>query len=114
MPMNILTIIPEGLVQRFSGDPFIEFTNFTEDEAEQFVECIFGKFRVSKSQNPYFPYSCEGSKAALHFLTERHVEYNPRSLMKIFGHISELFEESSENPPISEEFVRKCLDTYLP
>ena len=112
--MNILTIIPEGLVQRFSGDPFIEFTNFTEDQAEQFVECIFGKFRVSESQNPYIPYSCEGFKAALHFLTERHVEYNPRSLMKIFGHISELFEESSENPPISEEFVRKCLDTYLP
>jgi Cdc6-like AAA superfamily ATPase len=114
MPMNILSIIPESMVQRFPGDPFIEFSNFSREEAAEFVKCLFAKFRAIKVQDEYFPYTREDFEGILDFLNEHHVEYNPRSLMKVFGHISECFEADVEKPPISVEFVRNCLESYLP
>jgi len=112
MPMKILSIIPDSMTSRFSGDPFIEVGNFSRDEAEEFMKCLFRKFRVHEVEDPYFPYTPESFEAILQTLKERRVEYNPRSLMKIFGHISERFEDSVQNPPISEEFVKVSLWTY--
>ena len=114
MPMKILSIIPGSMVSRFSGDPFVEVRNFSIDEAEEFMKCLFGKFRIHEVEDPYFPYTPKAFEAILHFLKERRVEYNPRSLMKIFGHVSECFEDSKQNPPISEEFVKVALWSYLP
>jgi hypothetical protein len=114
MPMNILSIIPDNMIQRFSGDPFIEFSNFSRDEATEFVKCLFAKFRALKTEDSYFPYTREGFEGILNFLNQRHVDYNPRSLMKVFGYVSECFEDLGENPPISGEFVRKRLESFLP
>jgi Cdc6-like AAA superfamily ATPase len=114
MPMNILSIIPESLVQRFSGDPFIEFRNFSKEEAEEFMKCLFAKFRVNENSDPYFPYSHDAFQANLSFLQEKHIDYNPRSLMKIFGHTSNCFEDTNLEPPISMEFVKASLNSYLP
>ena len=114
MPMNILSIVPDNLVSRFSGDPFVEIKCFSKDEAEEFMKCIFRKFRTHESNDPYYPYSPEAFETVLCFLQERHVEYNPRSIMKAFGHTSRCFEDSDEKIPISKEFVKKALDSYLP
>lgn len=114
MPMNILSIVPENLVSRFSGDPFVEIKCFCRDEAEEFMKCIFQKFRIHETNDPYYPYTPEAFEAVLDFLQERHVDYNPRSLMKVFGHTSRCFENSDEKIPISKEFVKKALDSYLP
>ena len=112
MPMKILSIIPEGMTSRFSGDPFIEVGNFSRDEAEEFMKCLFRKFRIHKTEGPYFPYTPEAFEAILQVLKERRVEYSPRSLMKIFGHVAERFEDSGQNPPISEEFAKVSLWSY--
>lgn len=114
MPINILSIIPENLYQRFSGDPFIEFKNFSREEAAEFMNCLFQKFRSTKMQDDYFPYTGEAFEEIFSYLTAHHVEYNPRSLMKIFDYISQFIEDAEENPPISAESVKKCLETYLP
>jgi hypothetical protein len=113
MPKNILSIIPESLVSRFSGDPFIEVSNFSRDEAEEFVRCIFGKFRISAVDAPYFPFTPQAVDTILEFLKERHVDYNPRSLMKAFGHVSESFENSDQEVPVSAEFAKNSLTSYL-
>jgi len=113
MPMNILSIIPDSLVSRFSGDPFIEVRNFSKDEAAEFMKCILGKFRISQTSDPYFPYTREAFDEILEFLNEKHVDYNPRSLMKICGHVCESFESSDQNVPISDEFVKQSLVSYL-
>ena len=34
--------------------------------------------------------------------------------MKIFGFVSETFENGTEAAPVSEAFVKQCLQTYLP
>jgi hypothetical protein len=114
MPINILSIMPDSMVQRFPGNPFIEFSNFSREEAAEFVKCLFAKFRVVKDQDEYFPYTKQDFEGIFDFLSERHVEYNPRSLMKVFGYISECFESVKEKPPISAEFTRKCLESYMP
>ena len=114
MPVNILSILPESMVHRFSGDPFIEFKNFSRFEAAEFIKCLFNTFRIVKAEDDYFPYTHESFETVLTYLTEHHVEYNPRSLMKIFGHISEIFETVEGNTPIDKEFVNKCLESYLP
>ncbi len=112
MPMKILSIIPESMKTRFSGDPFIEVTNFSRDEAEEFMKCLFRKFRTRKSEDPYLPFTPEAFEAIFAFLKKRNVEYNPRSLMKVFGYVSERFEDSSQNPPISEDFTKVSLWSY--
>ena len=112
MPMKILSIIPDSMTSRFSSDPIIEVSNFSKDEAEQFMKCLLSKFRIRKTDDPYFPFTSQSFDATLRVLEERRVEYNPRSLMKIFGYIAERFEDSGKNPPISEEFVKVSLWSY--
>jgi Cdc6-like AAA superfamily ATPase len=114
MPVNILSIIPENMVQRFSGEPFIEFKNFSREEAAEFMKCLFQKFRSAKTQDDYFPYTRGSFEEVLSYLAAHHVEYNPRSLMKIFDHISQSFENAEGNPPISEESIKESLETYQP
>jgi Cdc6-like AAA superfamily ATPase len=112
MPMKILSIIPESMKARFPGDPFIEVANFSKDEAEEFMQCLFKKFRTREAKDPYHPFTAEAFEEILAFLKERNVEYNPRSLMKIFGHVSERFEDSNHSPPISTDFVKVSLWSY--
>jgi Cdc6-like AAA superfamily ATPase len=116
MPMNILSIIPDSMRQRFSGDPFIEFANFSREEAREFLKCLFAKFLIVKVQDDCFPFTHEGCEVILDFLSDHHVELNPRSLMKAFGYVSECFENETriEKPPIPVEFVRKNLEAYIP
>jgi Cdc6-like AAA superfamily ATPase/uncharacterized protein YozE (UPF0346 family) len=112
MPINILSIIPENMVQRFSGNTFIEFKNFSREEAADFMKCLFQEFRCTKTQDDYFPYTRDAFEEVLSYLAAHHVEYNPRSLMKIFDHVSQSFEDAEENTPISGESIKKCLQTY--
>jgi Cdc6-like AAA superfamily ATPase len=114
MPANILSIIPENMVQRFSGDPFIEFKNFSKEEASEFIMDLFTRFRNVKSEDNNFPYTKQSVEDILQFLNEHHVEYNPRSLMKVFEYVSECFENSEEMLPISSKFARERLKSYVP
>lgn len=112
MPMKILAIIPESMRNRFSGDPFIEVTNFSRNEAEEFMKCLFSKFRSHEIEDPYYPFTPKAFEEIFAFLKERNVEYNPRSLMKVFGHVSERFEDSNDSPPISADFAKVSLWSY--
>ena len=112
MPMKILSIIPNSMTSRFSGDPFIEVTNFSRKEAEEFMKCLLRKFRIPEVEDPYFPFTLDSFEAIFRVLEERRVEYNPRSLMRIFGYVAERFEDSEHDPPISEEFAKVSLWSY--
>lgn len=112
MPMKILSIIPNSMTSRFPGDPFIEVSNFSRNEAEEFMKCLLSKFRIHKFDDPHFPFTSKSFDAILKVLEKKRVEYNPRSLMKIFGHVAERFEDSGQSPPISEDFVEPLLWSY--
>ena len=112
MPMKILSIIPNSMTSRFPGDPFIEIRSFSRNEAEEFMMCLLSKFRIHKTDDPCFPFTSQSFDAMLQVLEEKRVEYNPRSLMKIFGYVAERFEDSGRNAPISKEFVKVSLWSY--
>ena len=67
MPAHIFTIIPENMVQRFSGNPFIEFKNFSRTEATEFVKSLFKTFRKKEYGDEYYPYSQKGFDRNLSF-----------------------------------------------
>ncbi len=100
------------MTSRFPGDPFIEVSNFSRDEAEEFMKCLLSRFRIHSTDDPYFPFTSQSFDAILQVLEERRVDYNPRSLMKIFGYVAERFEDSGHNPPIHEDFVKVSLWSY--
>lgn len=112
MPMKILSIIPRSMTSRFSGDPFIEVGKFSREEAEEFLKCLLREFRIREADDPHFPFTSQSFDVMLDVLEQKRVEYNPRSLMKIFGYVAERFDDAGLNPPISEEFTKVTTWSY--